>query len=106
MSHVRSVFSPDQRARLAAARLQTLHPVPQRARVVRAQALGVPHLQALPPHLLHHRAHMHQLPAREDVLVTNSPMPLPSAAPSSELVVMPWFMTSPPGLSSRAILAK
>src|SRR5262249_9230606 len=49
--------------------LQPRHPLPERARVMRPQAFGIPGLEALPGHFRQHARNVNQLAARENVLV-------------------------------------
>src|SRR3954469_4983652 len=52
---------PDHCARLALRLLEALDPMPQRPRIVRAQAFGIPHFDALARHLSHYFADVHEL---------------------------------------------
>src|SRR5262245_16836576 len=60
---------PDHGPRFAPVSFQAVHPMPQRPSIVRSQAFGIPHLEALPRHLFDHRGDMRELAAREDILI-------------------------------------
>ena len=89
----------DQAHRLVPVRLEVRDPVPQRQRVVLAQALDVARLEAGALHARHDRADLVQLAVGEHVAVDEAAVRERRRAVPAGLA-MPWLSRRPPGRSS------